>query len=98
MFHGFKRGRPLSDMAMTKVMRTMGAAYTVHGFRSSFRDWVGDATNFSGELAEVALAHRVGSETEQAYRRSDALERRLAMMEAWSSYCYGGYKVVRLAR
>lgn len=97
VFPGQKRGRPLSDMAMLKVLRTMGLGqYTVHGFRSSFRDWVGDATSFSGDLAEMALAHTVGNETERAYRRGDALERRRVLMEAWSSYCYGSVSVVRI--
>ena len=65
-------------------------ATTIHGFRSSFRDWAGDATHFPRDLAEQALAHRVGDGTEQAYRRSDALEKRRKLMEAWAVYCDGG--------
>jgi hypothetical protein len=60
---------------------------TVHGFRSSFRDWAGNETHFARELAEVALAQTVGDETEQAYRRSDALEKRRQLMDAWAAYC-----------
>ena len=62
---------------------------TVHGFRSTFRDWCGDKTNFPREVAEAALAHKVGSEVERAYRRSDALEKRRLLMQAWATYCIG---------
>jgi len=60
---------------------------TVHGFRSAFRDWAGDCTSFPREIAEAALAHRVGDAVERAYRRSDALERRRELMKAWSNFC-----------
>jgi len=60
---------------------------TVHGFRSSLRDWAGNETNFPREVAEAALAHVVGDKAEQAYRRSDALEKRRAMMVEWAAYC-----------
>lgn len=79
--------RPLSAMAMDKVMRRIGESVTVHGFRSSFRDWAGNETHFPRELAEAALAHVVGDKAEQAYRRSDALEKRRALMEAWAQWC-----------
>ena len=79
--------RPLSAMAMDIVMRRIGESVTVHGFRSSFRDWAGNETHFPRELAEAALAHVVGDKTEQAYRRSDALEKRRALMEAWAQWC-----------
>ena len=62
-------------------------ALSVHGFRSSFRDWVGNETSFPRELAEAALAHRVGSATEEAYQRGDLLKRRAALMDAWAAYC-----------
>ena len=62
-------------------------SYTVHGFRSGFRDWAGDETPFPREIAEAALAHRVGDATERAYRRADALERRRQLMQAWADYC-----------
>ena len=87
VFPGAKRS-PLSVMALTMVMRRMGMeAFTVHGFRSAFRDWAGERTNFPREVAEAALAHVVGDETERAYRRGDALEKRRALMEAWAALC-----------
>ena len=71
---------------------------TVHGFRSTFRDWCGDETNFAREIAEAALAHKVGNEVEQSYRRSDALEKRRKLMQAWNDYALGedNSKVVKL--
>ena len=60
---------------------------TVHGMRSSFRDWAGNETHFPRELAEHALAHVIGDKAEQAYRRSDALDKRRKLMDAWASYC-----------
>lgn len=60
---------------------------TPHGFRSSFRDWAGEASTFPRELAEAALAHVVGDATERAYRRGDALEKRRKMMDAWARFC-----------
>ncbi|MEM8551096.1 MAG: integrase arm-type DNA-binding domain-containing protein [Pseudomonadota bacterium] len=86
VFPGAK-GKPMSDMTLAAVLKRMDVDATVHGFRSSFRDWVGDATAFPRELAEAALAHAVGDQTERAYRRSDALERRRDLMEAWASMC-----------
>ena len=74
-------------MAMGMVLRRMDEHVTVHGFRSSFRDWAGNETHFPRELAEAALAHVVGDKAEQAYRRSDALEKRRALMEAWAQWC-----------
>ena len=76
LFHGGKVGAPLSNMAMLSLLRRMNSTATTHGFRSSFRDWVGDKTNFPRELAELALAHKVGDATEQAYRRGDGFEKR----------------------
>lgn len=88
VFPGQKTGRPLSNMAMEMAMRRMNCGqFTVHGFRSSFRDWVGEATNFPRELAEEALAHVVGDQTERAYRRGDALEKRRNLMEEWAKFC-----------
>jgi integrase len=80
--------RPLSHIAMQKVLTRMGVVNaTVHGFRSTFRDWAGDATPFPREVAEAALSHKVGDAAEQAYRRGDALEKRRSLMEAWASFC-----------
>jgi len=78
-------------MSMEMCLRRMGLShYTVHGFRSSFRDWVGEATNFPREVAEMALAHVVGSAVERAYRRGDAFEKRRALMSEWASFCANG--------
>jgi integrase len=78
----------------------MGESVTVHGFRSSFRDWAGNETHFPRELAEHALAHVLGDKAEQAYRRSDALEKRRKLMDAWAAYCEpkSASNVVKLAR
>jgi integrase len=88
VFPGQKPNRPLSAMAMEMLLRRMEQDnVTVHGFRSSLRDWAGNETNFPREVAEAALAHVVGDKAEQAYRRSDALEKRRAMMDAWAAFC-----------
>ena len=87
VFPGFRRDRSLSNMAMRMTARRAGITQTVHGFRSAFRDWAGERTNFPREIAEAALAHVVGDATERAYRRGDALEKRRALMEAWAAFC-----------
>ena len=87
VFPGAKQGQPLSDMSLSAVLRRMQLDVTVHGFRSSFRDWCGEATSFPREVAEQALAHVVGDATERAYRRGDALERRRELMAAWGQFC-----------
>jgi integrase len=84
----------LSDGTLERVLDRLGVAVTPHGFRSSFRDWAGDMTDHAREVIEAALAHAVGDETERAYRRSDAIEKRRALMEAWSRYCEGEFGVV----
>jgi integrase len=87
VFPGRQRQEPLSSSAMEKVLRRVGVAVTVHGFRSTFRDWAGNETHFAHELAECALAHVIGDKAEQAYRRSDALEKRRSLMDAWAAFC-----------
>jgi integrase len=78
----------LSNMAMLELLHDLcEKQYTVHGFRSSFRDWVGECTIFPREVAEAALGHTVGSEVERAYRRGDALTKRRQLMDAWARYC-----------
>jgi integrase len=97
VFPGQHHGKPLSNKAMELMLRRMKIENaTVHGFRSSFRDWAGNSTNFPREVVETALAHVVGDRAEQAYRRSDALEKRRKLMETWASYCTAapGQKVV----
>jgi integrase len=96
LFPGGRRGRPLSGMSMTMQLRRMKVDATVHGFRSSFRDWVSETTHFSDTLAEAALAHVVGDATERAYRRGDALERRRELMVAWSNYCDAAHSLSRI--
>jgi integrase len=88
VFSGQARGKPLSNMAMEMVLRRMKIDdATVHGFRSSFRDWAGNVSNFPREVVETALAHVIGDKAEQAYRRGDALEKRRKLMDAWAGYC-----------
>ena len=81
------KGGMLSDMSLIAVMRRMEVEAVPHGFRSTFRDWVGESTQFQSELAEMALAHVLPNKTEAAYRRGDALEKRRALMDAWANHC-----------
>lgn len=88
IFAGQTRGKALSNMAMDMMLRRMEREdVTVHGFRSSFRDWAGNVSSFPREIAETALSHVVGDKVEQAYRRSDALEKRRKLMDAWAAFC-----------
>ena len=87
VYPGQRKNRRLSNMAIFMMLRRMKADVTVHGFRSTFRDWAGNESHFPREVVETALAHVVGDAAEQAYRRSDALEKRRKLMEAWASYC-----------
>ncbi|MBB3941351.1 integrase [Novosphingobium fluoreni] len=77
----------LSDMALLELVRGMGVTATVHGFRSSFRDWAAEETDVAREIAEAALAHTLGNKVEAAYRRTDFLAKRRALMEAWANHC-----------
>lgn len=87
VFPSPNKRRPLSNMAMLALLKRMGFdGLTSHGFRSSFRDFAGDRTAFPREVAEAALAHIVGDKAEQAYRRSDALEKRAKLMAAWGDF------------
>jgi len=91
VFPGERPGKPLSGMAMAMLLRRMKLGhFTVHGFRSAFRDYCGDETNVAREVAEQALAHKVGDDTEQAYRRSTALEKRRDLMQMWADYVVVG--------
>jgi integrase len=88
VFLGGRVGRPLSHMAMLRVLRAMGRDdVTAHGFRSSFRDWAAECTNFPREVVEMALAHTIESKVEAAYRRGDLFEKRRLLMAAWARYC-----------
>lgn len=87
IFPGPISGEELSNAAMDALLRRMKVDAVPHGFRSTFRDWAGDCTDFPREIAEAVLAHVVGGDTERAYRRGDALDKRRKLMEAWASYC-----------
>ena len=88
VFPGGRAGRPISNMAMTMTLRRMGRGeLTVHGFRSSFRDWAAERTGFPAEVAEMALAHAVSDKVEAAYRRGDLFQKRRQLMDAWARYC-----------
>lgn len=85
-----QRGGHLTDMAMDMMLRDTAPGYTVHGFRSSFRDWAGDCTEHAREVAEAALAHAVGDAVERSYRRGDALEKRRRLMQDWADFTRPG--------
>lgn len=88
VFPGAKENRPLSNMAGLQLLKRMDYGdYTVHGFRSTFRDWAAEQTNFPREVAEMALAHVIKDAVEAAYRRGDLYEKRARMMQAWAEYC-----------
>ncbi len=86
-----QRKKPLSDMTLAAVLKRMDLErYTVHGFRSTFRDWAAETTDHSSEAVEMALAHTIGNKVEAAYRRGDLLEKRKAVMEDWAVFLGGG--------
>jgi integrase len=87
IFPGPKFGRALNINAPRKLLIGMGHSVTVHGFRSSFRDWVAERADFPSEVAEMALAHVVGSKVEAAYRRGDMFDKRRRLMDAWATFC-----------
>jgi integrase len=88
VFPGLNPQKPLSNMAMLMLLDRMGRGdITVHGFRSTFRDWVEEQTAYPGSVAEAALAHVVGDKVEAAYRRGDLFEKRRQLMNAWGRYC-----------
>jgi integrase len=78
----------MSDMTLTAVLRRMERGdLTAHGFRSTFRDWAAESTNYPSDMAEMALAHSIGDKVEAAYRRGDMLKKRFRMMSDWAKYC-----------
>lgn len=90
VFEGQRRHKPFSNMAMLMLLRRMQVeGVTVHGFRSTFRDWASESANAPREVAEMSLAHKVGSDVERAYARSDLLEKRRLLMSRWSSFVCG---------
>ena len=82
----YSPNQPLSNTVFLQVLKRMGKRCTGHGFRSSFRDWANEKTNFSREVCEMALAHTVSDKTEAAYLRGDLFEKRRELMETWSRY------------
>lgn len=103
LFPGGKEGAGLSSAAMSELLKGMGYSpdyATVHGFRSTFKDWCSDMTSFPNEMSEVALSHTVSDKVEAAYRRGNMVERRRQMMEAWAKFCagkaVGGDNIVKL--
>ena len=101
VFPGQKAGRPLSVVALEMVLRRMKIeGVTVHGFRSAFRDWAAESTNFTNEVCEAALAHVIENKAEAAYRRGDLFDKRRKLMEAWAAYCAApkASKVVAFSR
>ncbi|MBT4934711.1 MAG: integrase arm-type DNA-binding domain-containing protein [Rhodospirillaceae bacterium] len=96
IFPGPRTGRPLSDMSLTMPLRRAELNITMHGFRSSFRDWCAEATDTPREIAEAALAHTVKDQTERAYARSDLFEKRRLLMDQWSAYCCSKRNVTAL--
>jgi len=86
VFPGQNPRRQLSDMTLLKILRDKGDDYTVHGFRSSFRDWVAEKTSYPGEVAEAALAHTIANKVEAAYRRTDYLDKRKPLMTDWAKF------------
>ena len=101
VFPGVKQGRPLTRNVFDALFPRLELTVTPHGFRSSFRDWAAETTNFPREAAELALAHAVGDSVERAYQRGDLLEKRRKLMEAWAAFCAQGprsAKVVSINR
>ena len=100
VFVSGRTGRPLGSTTLLKLLGHMGRSVTVHGFRSTFRDWAAEQTNFRRDVCEMALAHGVGNQVEAAYRRGDLFRKRQQLMEAWARYCAQpaktGEKVVAL--
>lgn len=89
-----RKGKQLTNMAMPMMLRKAEVDATVHGFRSSFRDWVSEETNHPSEVAEMALAHTIRNTVERAYRRKDLLEKRRTLLNDWESYCNNTVKNV----
>jgi integrase len=89
VFIGARTGRPLNRHAMHELLQLMGLPFTVHGFRSSFRDWAAECTGYEAAVCEAALAHSIPSSVERAYRRGDLFEKRRRLMADWAAFCAG---------
>ncbi|GGI24117.1 tyrosine-type recombinase/integrase [Bradyrhizobium guangdongense] len=93
VFPGAKEGAGISNMAMAETLKEMKVDVTVHGFRSTFKDWASEQTSYANELTEMAMAHIVSDKTERAYRRGDQREKRVRLMQDWADYCASGSSV-----
>ena len=91
VFPGARAGKPLSTAAMHELLKPMAPGLTVHGFRSTFRDWAGERTNHAREVCEQALAHRIGDKAEQSYARGDLFTKRVKLMQSWESFTQKAY-------
>jgi len=91
VFHGTRETRPISNMTMLNYLKHREGCgkYTVHGFRSTFRDWAAEKAKFPREVCEQALAHSLRDQTEAAYQRGDYFDKRIELMQAWANYCFG---------
>lgn len=87
VFPGHRRGTPLVDTTLRDHLQRLGYSCTAHGMRSTFRDWAAEKTTIAREIAELCLAHEVGSAVERAYRRSDLLHKRRQLLGAWARFC-----------
>jgi integrase len=87
VFVGGRKGAGMPRTAMAYTLQCLGREETIHGFRSSFRDWAAERTSFPREICEMSLAHRVAGATEASYWRSDIVEKRRKLMEAWATFC-----------
>ena len=98
IFPGTRRGKPLSDMTLSKLVKGLGFDADVHGFRTSFRMWAQERNNAPREVAEAALAHTIQNKVEAAYARSDVFDRRRVLMDSWATYLAGeSGKVIKLS-
>ena len=101
IFPGQAHAKPISEASLLKVVKQQDKTLTVHGFRSTFRDWCAEQTSFPREVAEAALAHSVRDKTEAAYQRGDLFEKRRKLMDQWAQYCLkvkGEAKVVPIRK
>ncbi len=93
VFEGNVLNKPISDSSIRQLLQDDYPKLTVHGFRSTFRDWCAEITSYPREVAEAALAHSIKDATERAYQRGDIFKKRLRLMNTWADYCLGGKRV-----
>jgi integrase len=87
IFIGAKAGCPLGHASLRELLKRIDPEITVHGFRSSFRDWAAEKTHYQNHVVEMALAHTISNKVEAAYRRGNLFEKRKQLMEAWAAFC-----------